>query len=97
MRRSFWFLTGLVLIGLIAAEAAAGQEQSSPQTPTAQRERAPGVPMAPNAEEVQQREPAPERAEVQREREQMSRDRQGAPAPNRNLPMPRGVPSIIAP
>lgn len=97
MRRSSWFLMSLVLIGLIAAEAAAGQGQSGPEMPTVERERAPGVPMAPNAGEVQKREPAAERAEVQRERARLARDRPGPVQPNRDLPMPRGVPSIIRP
>lgn len=97
MRRSFWFLMSLVLIGLIAAEAAAGQEQSSPDMTTIQRERAPGVPMAPNVGDVQRDEPAAEHAEVRRERERVARDRRGPAQPNRELPMPRGVPSIIAP
>lgn len=97
MRRSFWFLMSLVLIGLIAAEAAAGQEQSGPEMTTIERERAPGVPMAPDVGDVQRREPSAERAEVQRERERLARDRRGPPAPNRDLPMPKGVPSIIAP
>lgn len=93
MRKNPWVLLGLLAVGLLAAEAAAAQS-SSPQT---QRQRAPGVPLAPNAGEVQKLEPRSDRVEARREREQLARDRSGPPEPNREIPMPKPVPSIIAP
>lgn len=91
MRKNPWVLLGVVVAALIVAEAAAAQ---STQT---QRQRAPGVPMAPNAGEVQKLEPRSDRVEAKREREQLARDRSGPPEPNREIPMPKPVPSIIAP
>lgn len=91
MRKNPWVLLGVVVAALIVAEAAAAQ--AAP----AQRQRAPGVPMAPNAGEVQKLEPRSDRIEARREREQMARDRSGPPEPNREIPMPKPVPSIIAP
>lgn len=93
MRKNSWVLLGLIAVGLLAAEAAAAQS-SVPQT---QRQRAPGVPMSPNAGEVQKLEPRSDRIEAKREREQLARDRSGPPEPNREIPMPKPVPSIIAP
>ena len=93
MRKNSWILLGLLAMGLLAAEAAAAQSVS----PEMQRQRAPGVPMAPNAGEVQKLEPRSERIEARRERQQLARDRSGPPEPNRDLPMPKPVPSIIAP
>lgn len=94
MRKNSWVLLGLIAVGLLAAEAAAAQSVS-PQTPRQQR--APGVPMTPNAGEVQKLEPRSDRIEATREREQLARDRSAPPQPNRVIPMPRPVPSIIAP
>lgn len=94
MRKNSWVLLGLLAIGLLAAEAAAAQS-SLPQTQRQQR--APGVPMAPNAGEVQKLEPRSDRVEAKREREQLARDRSGPPEPNREIPMPKPVPSIMAP
>lgn len=88
MRKSQWFLIGLVLAGLVVAEAVAAQ--SPPQ-------RAPGVPMTPNVGDVQKNEPRSERERVLRERERLARDRSSPPEPNREIPMPKPVPSIIAP
>lgn len=93
MRKNPWVLLGLVAAGLIVADAAAAQ--SSP--PQLQRQRAPGVPIAPNAGEVQMLEPRSDRVEARRERERLARDRSGPPEPNREIPMPKPVPSIIAP
>lgn len=93
MRKNSWILLGSLAMGLLAAEAAAAQSVS----PEMQRQRAPGVPMAPNAGEVQKLEPRSERIEARRERQQLARDRSGPPEPNRDLPMPKPVPSIIAP
>jgi hypothetical protein len=91
MRKNPWVLLGVIVAALIVAEAAAAQ------TAPAQRQRAPGVPMAPNAGEVQKLEPRSDRVEAKREREQLARDRSGPPEPNREIPMPKPVPSIIAP
>jgi hypothetical protein len=91
MRKNPWVLLGVIVAALIVAEAAAAQ------TAPAQRQRAPGVPMAPNAGEVQQLEPRSDRVEDRREREQLARNRSGPPEPNRQVPMPKPVPSIIAP
>lgn len=91
MRKNPWVLLGVVVAALIVAEAAAAQ--AAP----AQRQRAPGVPMTPNAGEVQKLEPRSDRIEARREREQMARDRSGPPEPNREIPMPKPVPSIIVP
>jgi hypothetical protein len=93
MRKNSLVLLGLLAVALLAAEAAAAQS-SSPQT---QRQRAPGVPMTPNAGEVQKLEPRSDRIEATREREQLARDRSGPPEPNRPIPMPKPVPSIMAP
>lgn len=90
MRRNRWFLIGLVVIGLVVAEAVAAQS-------TPPQQRAPGVPMTPNASELQKREPDAERARVLRERERLARNRSAPPEPNREIPMPKPVPSIIAP
>lgn len=93
MRKHPWVLLGLVAAGLIVADAAAAQSSQ----PQAQRQRAPGVPMSPNAGEVQKLEPQSDRVEAKREREQLARDRSRPPEPNREIPMPKPVPSIIAP
>jgi hypothetical protein len=93
MRKHSWVLLGLLAIGLLAAEAAAAQ--SSPTQ--LQRQRAPGVPMTPNAGEMQKLEPRSDRTEATRERERLARDRSSPPEPTRDIPMPKPVPSIIAP
>lgn len=93
MRKNSWILLGSLAMGLLAAEAAAAQSVS----PEMQRQRGPGVPMAPNAGEVQKLEPRSDRIEARRERQQLARDRSGPPEPNREIPMPKPVPSIIAP
>ena len=90
MRRNRWFLIGLVVIGLVVAEAVAAQS-------TPPQQRAPGVPMTPNAGELQKREPDAERARALRERARLARNRSAPPEPNREIPMPKPVPSIIAP
>lgn len=98
MRKFPWFLIGLIFAGLIAAEAVAAQGVSnSPQSPTTQRRRAPGVPMAPNASEAQKATPQGERIDAARERDRLARNRPTPPDPNRQVPMPKPVPSIIAP
>lgn len=97
MRKFPWFLIGLIFAGLIAAEAVAAQGVSSSPQPTAQRQRAPGVPMAPNASEAQKATPQGERTDAAGERDRLARNRSAPPDPNREVPMPKPVPSIIAP
>lgn len=94
MRMNRWILIGLIFAGLVAAEAVAAQ---SPPTPPQRQQRAPGVPMTPNANEIQKSEPDTERARILRERERLARDRSAPPEPGRAIPMPKPVPSIIAP
>jgi hypothetical protein len=94
MRKNPWVLLGVIVAALIVAEAAAAQS-SQPQMQRQQR--APGVPMAPSAGEVQKLEPRSDRVEDWREREQLARNRSAPPEPNREIPMPKPVPSIIAP
>ena len=79
-------LAGLLMAGLLAAPAEA--QQDAPGTPPASspqvRQRAPGVPMAPRTDMARLRSDQGARPEQRQEAD-------------RNLPMPRGVPSIIAP
>lgn len=93
MRKNPWVLLRVIVAALIVAEAAAAQS-AQPQT---QRQRAPGVPMTPNTGEVQKLEPRSDSVEARREREQLARNRSTPPEPNREIPMPKPVPSIIAP
>lgn len=97
MRRYRWFLMSLVLVGLVAAEAAAAQGQPGSGATTTQRQRAPGVPLAPNANEAQKAAPQGERAGSAAERDRLVRNRGALPEPNREVPMLKPVPSIIAP
>jgi len=92
MKISVLASAGLMLAGSFAPLPAWAQNSPPTVSPPAARERAPGVPMAPRADDS--RLPAGDRAaplpngRVERDdRAQASRD----------LPMPRGVPSIIAP
>lgn len=101
MRKHTGFLIGSVLLGLSAGSALAVEPmriaQSEPGT-SLQRQRAPGVPLAPSPGIVEQR----ESADVGARNTAASKPRNMRQADNgsqaeRNLPMPRGVPSIIAP
>jgi hypothetical protein len=98
MRSNRWFFVVAIGAGIVAAESAAASQmvqlaQTQP-APILQRQRAPGVPMAPKADAFDRttgehsatpyRTPRDERASNGRD-------------PDRDLPMPRGVPSIIAP
>jgi hypothetical protein len=94
MRTNRWFLICLILAGLVAAETLAAQ---SPPAQPQRQQRAPGVPMAPNAGDIQKTEPQSERMRMLRERERLARDRSTPPEPSREIPMPKPVPSIIAP
>lgn len=103
MRRHHMCCVVIVLFGVAIAEGAsasqivASQEVQLAQTepaPVMQRQRAPGVPMAPRTDGIEpnlrEHATAPYRT-PRDERSQTVRD------PDRDLPMPRGVPSIIAP
>lgn len=94
MRKNPWVLVGLITVSLAAVNVAAAQS-SPPQTHSQQR--APGVPMSPNASEGQKAQPDSARTKALQERERLARDRSGPPEPGREIPMPKPVPSIIAP
>ena len=97
MTRFRWFLIGCVLAGVMVAETAIAQGQA-PLDPGIQRERAPGVPLAPRPLDVERRERQigetitapmpPARSELHV---------RAMPAPDRDPPMPKPVPSIMAP
>lgn len=93
MRGSRWIFLGLVLIGLVMAEAAAAQQGG------VERQRAPGVPLAPKPADVYEdiardgMRPGPDRAGPRLDAQQERKAERGA---DRELPMPKPVPSIIA-
>lgn len=93
MRGTRWVFLGLVLIGLVVAEAAAAQQGG------VERQRAPGVPLAPKPAEVYEdiardgQRPGVDRAAPQLDTRQERKAERGA---ERDLPMPKPVPSIIA-
>jgi len=93
MRRNHWAALGLVAAALTVADMAAAQTMPQ-QSP---RQRAPGVPMAPNAAEASKVQPDGDRPRAQLDRERFARDRTGPAEPNRDVPMPKPVPSIMAP
>ncbi|WP_306227896.1 hypothetical protein [Bosea beijingensis] len=87
----------LVLAGSLIASSPAilpGQAQTvSPPT----KQRAPGVPLAPRSGEAA-RPPAANSAAPRDEKRGTSEDKAQTPVrPDRDLPMPKPVPSIIAP
>jgi hypothetical protein len=90
----------LVLSGLLAAPAAIAlpsarlaQTESVPGQP---RQRAPGVPLAPNPAEAGRAGGETPRADGSlRGGRAEQAQRNATPEPNRDPPMPRGVPSII--
>jgi hypothetical protein len=95
MRAYRWIFLGLILAGLVAAEAAAAQQTP----PGGTRQRAPGVPLAPKPGEVQgditredQRQGV-DRAAPQLDAREERKAERGA---ERDVPMPKPVPSIIA-
>lgn len=103
MRTHTGFLIGSALLGLgLAAGNASALERSSIRIVQAapatgiERQRAPGVPLAPNPGTVGQREKAvgePSTVAPRRARPPAGT----ASEVDRPLPMPRGVPAIIAP
>lgn len=96
MRYSTGFLLGLALA--LAGEAGfqpAALAQSQPE-PGVARQRAPGVPLAPRPGTVGQREQAI--GEPSTVAPRRTPQKAGTPSQiDRPLPMPRGVPSIMAP
>jgi hypothetical protein len=92
MRGSRWVFLGLLFVGLVAAEAAAAQQGG------VERQRAPGVPLAPKPAEAyddiarKDQRPGVDRAAPQLDARQERKAERGA---DRDLPMPKPVPSII--
>ncbi|MGX5736281.1 hypothetical protein [Bosea thiooxidans] len=70
--------------------------QNPPTSPSLQR-RAPGVPAAPSPTEIERRKAEREGAAKPGERGPDGRAQAPPPSPERDPPMPRPVPSIIAP
>lgn len=96
MHRHSWFLMGLAAAVVWITEAAmAAQPMTLAQAPApqgVQRQRAPGVPIVPNPGTVAKREGESSAPPASPPR--------GTPrgiGPESDLPMPRGVPSIMAP
>lgn len=100
MRLHRSFAIAGILAGLMAAPAVLAmpsarlaQTESLPGQP---RQRAPGVPMAPNPAEADRAERAMPRADGSlRGGRSEQAQRSATPEPSRDPPMPRGVPSII--
>jgi len=92
MRNLDLILPALLLAGSFLAPEAPAQTPPSP--PSVQR--APGVPPAPSPAEIARRKAERENAARPGERGPDERARAN-PGPDGDLPMPRGVPSIIAP
>ncbi len=90
-------LTALFIAGPLPAPPALAQAapQTTPLPGPAVKQRAPGVPIAPQPNAVS-RLRTEERGLWNRDR-RVARDERAAPQPDRDPPMPRGVPSIIAP
>jgi hypothetical protein len=100
MRLTSWFLVPVALAGIGAAGAAsASQQMLIAQTPAPglERERAPGVPIAPQGGVLDRRLDERDHAGSAYRTPRDQRARAQPRDPDRNLPMPRGVPSIIAP
>lgn len=88
----------LVLAGLFATSLPGGlavQAQTmAPSTPTT-KQRAPGVPLAPRAGDATRAKPD-DRGKIQGDQRGQNGERP-PPQPDREPPMPKPVPSIIAP
>jgi hypothetical protein len=97
MTRQHIVTTGFILAGLLLIPTIAASQQADPQAGFV-RQRAPGVPMAPRpgelAPDIVARERAADPNLYLTPQQQHARN---APRPNRDPPMPRPVPSIIAP
>jgi hypothetical protein len=99
MRKHTGFLIGSILLGLGAGTAFAVEPtrmaQSEPGS-SFQRQRAPGVPLSPSPSIVEQRESA-RVGDSMGSRPRNVRQANSGSQVDRDPPMPRGVPSIIAP
>ncbi len=88
----------LALAGLFVASAlltsAVQAQNSTPPAPTT-KQRAPGGPLAPRSGDIAREKPD-ERGKIQGSQRGPSGER-APPQPDRDLPMPKPVPSIIAP
>lgn len=93
MKKLSLMLTCLLLAGSLLAPAAQAQSTSSPGP--AVKQRAPGVPIAPQPGEVSRL--RSEERGLFHQYGRVAQDGRAAQEANRDLPMPRGVPSIIAP
>lgn len=93
MRKLKLILPAVLLAGS-SFLAPAAPAQNPPTSPSMQR-RAPGVPAAPSPTEIERRKA--ERDSAARERGPDGRAQAAPPSPERDPPMPRPVPSIIAP
>ena len=101
MRYDKWLFVSAVVAGLGAAVASSAVErqhvaQAAPDR-SVMRQRAPGVPMAPQAGDFDRMPSENGRANALPDRPQGEQHARNAPQPDRDPPMPRPVPSIIAP
>lgn len=87
---------GLLLAGIFVIPAIATAQSSLSEQPSS-RQRAPGVPLAPRPASVDPGIAARERAADPAARSDGRREVQRKSGADRDLPMPRPVPSIIAP
>lgn len=94
MKKLALALTYLLLAGSLSAPAVQAQNATPPVAP-AVKERAPGVPIAPQPGAVSRL--RTEEKGLFRQDGRVAQDARAAQGANRDLPMPRGVPSIIAP
>lgn len=90
MRKLVLLLAGELVVSLPGALSVQAQTASPPA-----RQRAPGVPLAPRSGEAA-RPPAPNSVAPRDEKRGASEDKAQV-RPDRDLPMPKPVPSIIAP
>lgn len=104
MRPRLVFGSALVLSGLMAAPAAmalpAARLAQTETVPGQTRQRAPGVPLAPRPAEAGRAGAEAPRIDGslrggRSQQAQRQAQRNATPEPNRDPPMPRGVPSII--
>lgn len=87
-------LAGLLGASLLAPLPAQAQDPAPPATVTT-RQRAPGVPLAPRSGATARG--APDSPDRLRESRPGPNGERPPPQPDRDLPMPKPVPSIIAP
>lgn len=92
-------MSALAMAGLVLAGSFAPFPTWAQNVPPAEKQPAPGVPVAPRADEAV-RPPAGERGmrpRADRREQRYDRAQAGPPQPSRDPPMPRSVPSIIRP